>query len=102
MPADPEDPTVKPLGDRKRHFWMAQRMAKTTGANLVAAYDQGELDQQEWAQMVQNCRGCDWTEKCERWLQNNAQSEIVPESCPNCGRFAQLQSAEPSKGPERT
>ena len=43
----------------KKHYWLAKRMAKTTGADLVAAYQAGELGQEEWAQMVHKCRGCD-------------------------------------------
>jgi rubrerythrin len=80
---------------------MAQRMAKTTGADLVSAFDKGELDQHEWAQMVHNCRGCDWTEGCERWLKGHDHSDSVPQSCPNCGRFSQMQSAQGSAGSER-
>lgn len=83
---------MKPLGDRNRHYWLAQRMAKTTGADLVAAHKTGALPQQEWAQMVQNCRSCDWTEGCARWLQQTASADTVPETCVNCGRFTELRS----------
>lgn len=93
---------MKPLGDSNRHFWLAQRMAKTTGADLVAAFQQGELVQTEWAQMVQNCRGCDWTEGCERWLKGHESSCTVPKKCANCGRFAELQALGETKGSERT
>lgn len=82
---------MKPLGDIKRHYWLAQRMAKATGADLVAAHQSGELPQGEWAQMVQTCRGCDWTEGCEHWLRANETSEVVPEDCANCTRLAELQ-----------
>ena len=99
---EPKEVAVKPLGDRKRHYWLAQRMAKTTGPNLVSAYDQGALDQQEWAQMVQNCRGCTWTEGCERWLLGRESSASVPESCANCAWFSDLQTQDSAKGSERT
>ena len=82
---------MKPLGDKKRHFWLAQRMAKTTGADLVSAHKAGALPQSEWAQMVQNCRSCGWTEGCERWLRANETSQVVPEDCVNCDRLAELQ-----------
>jgi hypothetical protein len=77
-------------------------MAKTTGANLVSAYAEGELDQREWAQMVQNCRGCTWTHGCERWLQDHESATSVPNSCANCARFSELQMLDGEKGPERT
>lgn len=93
---------MKPLGDSNHHFWLAQRMAKTTGADLVAAFQQGELVQAEWAQIVQNCRGCDWTDGCERWLEKHESATCIPNSCVNCGRFAELQSLDETKGSERT
>ena len=83
---------MKPLGDSKRHFWLAQRMAKATGADIVGAHQAGDLPQEEWAQMVQACRGCDWTEGCERWLESHPAAEDVPQTCANCARFAELQT----------
>ncbi|MGH1356181.1 MAG: DUF6455 family protein, partial [Thalassovita sp.] len=103
MPATTlEDLTLKPLGDRKRHYWLAQRMAKTTGADLVSAFDQGALNQQEWAQMVRACRSCTWSDKCERWLQGHESSSSIPESCANCARLADLQPQDRVEGSERT
>lgn len=84
--------SVKPLGDKKRHYWLAQRMAKATGADIVGAHEAGELPQEEWAEMVQNCRSCDWTEGCVRWLQRNPSADEAPEYCGNCERFAELQA----------
>ncbi len=81
---------MKPLGDMKRHFWLAQRMAKVTGADLVSAHESGELPQEEWADMVETCRDCDWTNGCVRWLQENQTATEVPPSCPNCGRLTEL------------
>jgi hypothetical protein len=83
---------VKPLGDRKRHYWLAKRMAKATGADIVGAHATGALPQEEWARMVQTCRGCDWTDGCQRWLQANPAASDAPAACPNCGRFADLQA----------
>jgi hypothetical protein len=77
-------------------------MAKTTGADLVSAFDQGELDQSEWARMVHNCRGCTWTDGCERWLQGHTSTSTVPDSCANCARFSDLQTLETREGSERT
>ncbi|SEP86307.1 DUF6455 family protein [Thalassovita taeanensis] len=82
---------MKPLGDMTRHYWLAQRMAKTTGTDLVAAQEVGALDQSAWAEMVQTCRSCDWTEGCERWLTTQAETADVVETCPNCNKFRDLQ-----------
>ncbi|MDF1802979.1 DUF6455 family protein [Thalassovita sp.] len=82
---------MKPLGDRKRHYWLAKRMAKATGADIVGAHELGELRQEEWAEMIRNCRSCDWAEGCARWLQRNAAAETVPSECANCSRLAELQ-----------
>ena len=83
---------MKPLGDHKKHYWLSKRMAKTTGADLVAAYQAGELGQEEWAQMVHKCRGCDWAEGCARWLRKTPTATDVPSTCVNCGRFTDLQA----------
>lgn len=88
---------MKPLGETKRHYWLAQKMAKATGADLVAAHQAGDLPQEEWAELVQNCRTCDWTEGCDRWLKEHPEAETVPETCVNCGRLTELQ-AEASEG----
>ncbi|WP_319825648.1 DUF6455 family protein [Thalassovita sp.] len=84
---------MKPLGDMKRHFWLAQRMAKVTGTDLVGAQQAGDLPQADWADMVETCRECDWTDGCVRWLQQNQTAEQVPTSCPNCGRMMDIRNA---------
>lgn len=48
------------LGDPRRHYWLLQRMARTAGVDLVAAYDQGRICPQDWAEMVMACRRCRW------------------------------------------
>lgn len=89
---------MKPLGDRKRHYWLAQRMAKTTGTDLAGVHAAGALSQERWAEMVEACRGCDWTEGCERWLAKTDGASEVPASCPNCGAFLELKQAEVEGG----
>jgi len=49
-----------------------------------------KLPQEEWADMVETCRDCDWTNGCVRWLQENQTATEVPPSCPNCGRLTEL------------
>lgn len=86
---------MKPLGDSKAHFWQAQRMAQATDTDLVAAMEQAELSQEDWAEMVLECRGCDWTGGCKRWLDRHTDSLVdeAPEHCVNRARFQKLKKA---------
>lgn len=84
-------PCPKKLGNEVDHLWLVQRMAKTAQVDLVAAYEAGELTQEDWAAMVERCRGCAWTEGCQDWLSIPDQSaEIPPEGCLNRARMAAL------------
>lgn len=83
---------MKPLGDRKQHYWLAKQMAKATGADIVGAHASGQLPQSDWANLVQTCRECDWSEGCQRWLRDHPRASDAPAACPNCGRFADLQA----------
>ena len=86
---------MKPLGDTNSHFWLVQRMAQATQTDLVAAMERAELSNTDWAEMVQSCRGCDWTKGCQRWLaqQGEQAEEAAPEPCRNRARFLRLQAA---------
>ena len=59
---------MRPLGNARHHFWLVQRMAGLNGLDLAGARARGDLDQETWADVVERCRGCDWTEGCERFL----------------------------------
>ncbi|MCG7493734.1 DUF6455 family protein [Thalassobius sp. Cn5-15] len=86
---------MKPLGNLKRHFWLVKRMAKTTGVDLAAARDGGQLSQKDWAQMVSRCRTCSTPEACSRWLDSaalNGGAEVQPEYCENKDRLNSLKS----------
>ncbi|MCA8882557.1 MAG: hypothetical protein KDA50_02185 [Rhodobacteraceae bacterium] len=85
--------TPKPLGDPISHYWLAVSMAKAAGVDLVAAMDEGKLTQQDWAGMVQRCRGCDWERDggCSRWLSFQEDGgAVVPGSCVNQATFREL------------
>ncbi len=88
---------MKRLGDRNAHYWMAQRMAHLTQTDLVAAMTRAELTQEDWAEMVERCRGCDWETGCCQYLdahERDAQTEeAAPETCLNRERFARLKMA---------
>ena len=81
---------MKPLGDKLRHFWLAQRMAKEGGVDLAQAQEEGLLNQENWAEMVQRCRGCAWVDGCERWLKALEQGRDLPGDCVNHKEFAAL------------
>ena len=79
------------LGDPLRHYWLVQGMARATGADLVAAFDEGRLDNAEWAEMVQTCRGCTWVDGCQDWLVAGAAGGCAaPGPCRNRARLALL------------
>ena len=85
---------LRPLGETRRHFWLAQRMAGLHGLDLAGAGARGDLDQATWAAMVQHCRGCAWTEGCERYLGRGEAADALPEGCVNRLRFATLRACE--------
>ena len=87
------------LGNRHRHYWLLQRMARQTGVDLAAASAAGRLNAQEWAAMVTACRGCDWSRGCEAWLRRGSRREgatpaVAPEPCRNRRRLALLRLEE--------
>lgn len=80
------------LGQVMTHLRLVLRMARTTGTDVVAAHRDGVLSQQDWAEMVQLCRGCEWARDCGDWMRENESTERAPCTCPNRDRFAALKS----------
>ncbi len=79
------------LGARLKHFWLAQRMAKRTGVDLSTAYETGDLTQNEWSKLVTRCRGCDWAEGCQRFLNaGGAELRPIPVTCENSDTLQRL------------
>jgi len=78
------------LGRIMKHVRLISRMARATETDLVGAHEAGTLSQEEWAEMVQTCRGCDWAAECEGWLDAHDTASCAPETCPNRARFAAL------------
>lgn len=90
-----KDDRVHPLGDEKRHYWLALGMAQTTGADLQRALDEGRITHSDWAEVVHRCRGCGWTEGCDCWMKAQERgSAEVPAACPNAGFFARVLATE--------
>ncbi len=81
----------RPLGPENKHYWLASSMAKATGVDLVAAADQGQLSQSEWADAVQRCRGCGWVGGCQAWMGAQVEGGAeVPAACVNSDLFQSL------------
>jgi hypothetical protein len=86
--------TPVPLGEEIDHYWLVQRMAKATGVDLVRATEAGLLEQEEWADIVTRCRGCQWADGCDNWLSKPVdESRALPEPCLNRNHLAALQDA---------
>lgn len=86
---------MKPLGRPRHHYWLVQRMARATGADLVRAWEAGELCPRDWAAMVGRCRGCPRAHRCERFLARS-EAGAPPEFCLNSGMLSTLRQV--SKG----
>lgn len=71
----------RPLGDAIDHYWLVQRMAKTSGVDMAEASEAGSIQQRDWAAMVRKCRSCQWTEGCERWL-SRLEHDVDEQSAP--------------------
>lgn len=85
--------TVRPLGPMTEHYWLANKMAKATGADLVRAFADGDLSSQDWSDVVQRCRGCAWVQQCQCWLgQTEWGDQTVPSACVNSETLKRLKA----------
>lgn len=80
------------LGNIMEHVRLVGRMAKATETDLVGAYEAGDLSQEEWAEMVQTCRTCDWAARCVDWLDGHEAVPCAPDTCLNKHKFKELQA----------
>ncbi len=85
---------MTPLGDITHHLWLVRRMARATGADLVAAVHEGQLAADDWSQMITNCRGCACAEQCGAKLADLERSDDgraqAPLYCENRVTFDRL------------
>ena len=84
---------MQKLGEPMAHVRLMAQMGKAVGVDLAAAHAAGELTQQEWAGMIQSCRGCDWGNQCHDWLDTHQEIDEAPETCPNRAVFARLKTS---------
>lgn len=80
------------LGNTMEHVRLVSRMAQATGTDLMGATQAGKLSQEEWADMVQTCRSCVWSERCPDWLACHERVDAAPDTCLNRAEFAALKS----------
>ncbi len=76
------------------HLRLVLRMGRVTGTDMVAAHRQGHLTQQDWAEMIQYCRGCGWANRCPNWLDQHEDANGAPQTCRNQQRFAELKAMQ--------
>jgi hypothetical protein len=87
-------PNAHPLGPENRHYWLAVTMARKTGADMQRALETGVIRHDDWAALVQSCRGCGWAEGCNRWLTAQGDGAAdVPRACPNAAVFDRVLAA---------
>lgn len=83
---------MKPLGDERLHLRLLEEMSLTVGTDLVQAFENGLISNEDWADMVQHCRGCAEPEKCQKWLATRETAPEAPEYCSNLERLAQIKT----------
>ena len=82
----------KPLAPEKKALRRVLAMADATGTDLVRAYEDGRLSQDDWAKTINRCRGCRWADGCDQWLESgDGAARPVPEACRNAAGFRALQ-----------
>lgn len=81
---------MRVLGERMAHLRLVCGMAKATDADVVEAFENGELTPEDWAEMVETCRGCEAAEACAHWLADAPHWDNAPGVCLNRKRFANL------------
>ena len=84
---------MHPLGDTMKHVRLVARMTKATGTDVVAAYDDEKISSEDWAEIIQRCRHCMWTDQCEAWLDAHETAEGAPKPCLNRTKFEEIKAA---------
>nr|WP_281249789.1 DUF6455 family protein [Marivita hallyeonensis] len=84
----------KPLGNTGVHYWLVQRMAKRCGIDTAQLFADAQIDQDDWAAMVQTCRACDCVSGCKRLLDqpSDTQLDSAPDECLNAELIALLKT----------
>lgn len=81
---------IQVLGKLRDHYWRVLRMASTIGLDLVAIRKGGHLSSHDWAEIVTACRGCEWADKCDVWVNRSDMVQCAPSTCVNRKKFEML------------
>lgn len=84
-----------PLGvtAAERHFWLTQGMARTVGVNLTEAIAAGRITRSDLADLVVRCAGCEFPERCVRWMADGRHlGEDPPAYCLNHEAIAAIRA----------
>ncbi|WP_139229854.1 DUF6455 family protein [Litoreibacter janthinus] len=74
---------IHPMGDSRTHFWLTTGMARAVGVDLSAAIHQGLLTRSDYAEMVNECRKCEFAD-CRAWLDEQWDGPVeAPKACRN-------------------
>jgi hypothetical protein len=91
MAEDPEN--LLGVTAAERHFWLTQGMARTVGVNLTEAIATGRISRAGFADMVVRCSGCEYPERCVRWMADGKHlGEDPPAYCLNHEVIASLRA----------
>jgi hypothetical protein len=79
------------MGETREHLMLLRTMAAETGADTVAAFEDGTLTSEDWSAALTRCRDCRWVEGCHRFLETPAdRPRPVPRPCANADMLADL------------
>lgn len=81
---------MKPMGDPRKHYWQVLKMANATGTPLQAAFEEGALAPQDYAELITKCQRCPQPEKCGVILEAREKLSDTPDFCPNRETYARL------------
>lgn len=71
------------MGDPRTHFWLTTGMARAVGVDLSEAIHQGLLTRSDYAEMVTQCRKCEFA-TCGDWLDAQWDGPVdAPKECRN-------------------
>lgn len=77
---------MQPLGDAMYHLQLLARMGQALEVDLIQAFEAGDLSAEDWAAMVQSCRGCTMPEDCQHWLEvRERQADGRKDALPSVG-----------------
>ena len=81
---------MQTLGNARDHFWRVIKMAKANNVDLSDALDRGQINVEEYGEMITACRGCSAVGQCDKLLRDLPDLGAAPDYCVNAPAFAAL------------